>query len=253
MENSITTILNASTSNRSLDRAAGINEDWNWRALYTIGGMSALVVLLMIPAQVVLYIIYPPPDTVGGFFAMMQENALVGLISLDLFYMLTIVLMGLVVLAVCVALRRTNQSLVAIALFIALVSTAMYFASCVAFDMLQLSNQYAVATDEARRAMFLAAGEGMLATYKGTAYNVSYVLAAVSGLILAVVMLRSNVFDRKTAYTGIVMNVMGLIPATAGTIGLVFAFASLIPTVVWLALVARRLYQLGDEGAVDHQ
>lgn len=248
MENSMTTILNASTSNRSYDGAASITEDGNWKTLYMTGGVSALVVLFMIPVQVVLYIIYPPPDTVAGFFAMMQENAVIGLISLDLLYMLTIVLMGLVVLAVCVALRRANQSLVTIALFIALVSTAMYFASCVAFDMLQLSNQYTAATDEARRAMFLAAGEGMLATYKGTAYNVSYVLAAVSGLILAVVMLRSDVFDRKTAYTGIVMNVMGLIPGTAGTIGLVFAFASLIPTVVWLALVARRLYKLGRAG-----
>ena len=42
----------------------------------------------------------------------------------------------------------------------------------------------------------------MLAMYRGTAFNVSYVLAAVAGLIVAVVMLRTTVFGRPSHTLG---------------------------------------------------
>lgn len=42
--------------------------------------------------------------------------------------------------------------------------------------MLYLSNQYAAATTEAQRDLFLAAGEAALAAYRGTAFDVYYVL-----------------------------------------------------------------------------
>lgn len=239
------TVPASSMSSRSIDGTDVAREELSWRSLYRIGGTASLIVLLLMPVQIILYIAYPPPATAAGFFALMQESSLVGLIGLDLLYMVTVLLMGVVVLALCVALRGTNRSLIAIALFLIVVATAIYFASSIAFEMLQLSSQYATSTNEAQRSALLAVGEGMLATYKGSAYDVSYVLSAITGLILAITMLRSDVFDRKIAYAGLVMNVMSLIPATAGMIGFVLAFASLVPTVPWLLWVTRRLYQLG--------
>jgi hypothetical protein len=61
----------------------------------------------------------------------------------------------------------------------------------VAFEMLTLSNQYATATMDVERSIFLAAGEAMLATWQGTAFDVSYVLSAIAILIVSAVMLRS--------------------------------------------------------------
>ena len=84
-----------------------------------------------------------------------------------------------------------------------------------------------------------------MANYTGTAYVVSYVLSGIALLLIAVVMLRSTIFSKGTAIVGLVMGVMMLVPASAGTVGLVFAFGSLVPLVIWLILIARRLFRLG--------
>jgi hypothetical protein len=112
--------------------------------------------------------------------------------------------------------------------------------------MLSLSNSYAAAATDAQRSIFLAAGEGMLATYKGTAFDAYYILNAAALLIISVVMLRSNIFGKVTAYMGIAAGLLMLIPSTVDTIGPVFALASLIPWAVFSILVARRLFQMGS-------
>lgn len=81
----------------------------------------------------------------------------------------------------------------------------------------------------------------MLATWQGTAFDVSYILSGVVLLIVSVVMLRSyNHFSKATRYAALSAGVLALVPPTAGMIGLGF---SLVPLVVWLALIAWRLLQ----------
>jgi hypothetical protein len=125
-----------------------------------------------------------------------------------------------------------------------LVGIAIYFSSGVVFEMLFLSQQYAAATTEIQKAALLSAGQMLLATYQGTAFNVSYVLVALALLIESFVMLKSELFTKKTAYIGIAMGVLMLVPPTVGTIGLVLSFLSLIPMVVWFVIVGRRLIKL---------
>jgi hypothetical protein len=72
---------------------------------------------------------------------------------MDLLLIVDQVLMVLVLLALCIALRRASQSFMAIALTAGLVGIAAYFASTTAFEMLSLSDQYAAATTEAQRSM----------------------------------------------------------------------------------------------------
>jgi len=86
----------------------------------------------------------------------------------------------------------------------------------------------------------------MLAIWQGTAYDVSYVLGAVATLLVATVMLHSHVFGRVTAYLGLVMGVLMLVPPTAGTFALFLSLISLVPTVIWLALLAWRFFQLAS-------
>ena len=138
-----------------------------------------------------------------GFFTVFQNNWLLGLLNLDLLYIVTNVLMILIYLALYAALKRTSESSIAIALTLGLVGIAAYFASNTAFEMLSLSNQYAAATTEAQSTMFLGSGQAMLEIYKGTAFAVYYVLNAAALLIFAAVMLRSNIFSKVTAYIGI--------------------------------------------------
>ena len=217
----------------------------SWRPLYRIGGAAALTVASLTVVQIAVFVASPPPTTVIGYFQLLQSSRLLGLLDLDLLSIANFGLTGLVFLALYGALRRASPALTAIALVACLVGVATYFASNTAFNMLILSNQYAAATTEVQRAAALAAGQATLAIYQGTAFDVSYVLAAISGLLIAAVMLRSRIFTRWTASAGVAAFALGLIPPTAGMIGLACSLASLAPLLLWEILVARGLFRLG--------
>jgi hypothetical protein len=181
-----------------------------------------------------------------GWFTLFHDNALVGLLDMDLLLVVDYLLLIGIFSALWASLRRANESLIAIALILQLVGTATYLASTVAFEMLTLSNQYATATTEAERSIFLAAGQAMLATWQGTAFDVSYVLSALAILTVSAVMLRSHhLFSKTTGYAGLSAGVLALVPPTAGTVGLILSIVSLVPMVIWLALIAQRLLRSG--------
>lgn len=223
-----------------------------WRSLYRIGAVAAVAVLALVPVQAAVFIVWPPPTTVAGFFSLFERNAIVGLLALDLLLMASWILSALMFVALYAALRRTRESLVTVALIAELVGLAVYFASNTAFSMLTLSQQYAAATTDADRTLFMAAGQAMLALYTGTAFNVSYLLSGVAALLMAVAMLRSGIFGRATAYVGITYAVLQVVPPTAGAAGMILSLLSLAPMVVWIALIARPLFRLGgaEETAV---
>lgn len=216
-----------------------------WHTLHRIGGVTALAVLVFIPIQMVVFFLWPPPSSVIGWFTLFQDNALVGLLDMDLLLIVDYLLLIGVFSALWASLRRANESLMAIALTLQLVATAAYLSSTAAFEMLSLSDQYATATTDVERFLFLAAGQAMLVTWQGTAFDVSYVLSALAVLIVSAVMLRSHVFSKVTSYAGLSAGVLMLIPPTAGVIGVVFSLLSLVPLVVWLILIARRLLRSG--------
>ncbi len=220
-----------------------------WKPLYRVAAVAALIIVVFIPIQSIVFVVWPPPSTVIGWFTLFQHNRLLGLLDMDLLLIVDQVLMGLVLLAFYAALKRASPSLMAIALTAGLVGIAAYFASSTAFNMLSLSSQYAAATTAVQRAMFEASGQATLAIWQGTAFDVSYVLEGVALLIIAVVMLRSTLFSNATAYVGILMGVVMLVPPTVGTIGLLFSLGSLVPLEIWLILIARRLFQLGSGGS----
>src|SRR5690349_18025524 len=120
----------------------GINTattDFQWKSLYKIGGMAALIMLALIPVQIIVYIVHPPPSTVIDFFLLFQKSWLIGLLSLDVLYIVNNVLLSLIYLALYISLKRSNESLMIIALVLGLIGIAAYFPSNTAFEMLNLS------------------------------------------------------------------------------------------------------------------
>lgn len=231
------------TSERARPGLTGPSES-GWGTLYRLGGAAAWLVVALVPIGVLVYVLWPPPTTIVGWFTRYQSNPIVGLLNQDLLMMFDQAILIILFVALFVALRRSHPSLMAIALALGLVGTAIYFASNTAVNMLNLSNQYAAATSEAQRVGLIGAGQAMMATYQGTAYDVGYVMQGVADLLIAIVMVRSTVFSQTTGWVGIIYGVAALIPANAGTIGLIFGFASLVPMLVWFVLTGRRLFQL---------
>jgi hypothetical protein len=224
--------------------------DAAWKPLYLVGAVAALLSVAFIALAVVAFVAWPIPSTVEAWFARYRQNALIGLLDLDLLLVASYVALIPVYLGLYVALRRVSESLMAIALAFSLVGAAIMLAVNPAFAMLALSEQYAAATTDAERATLRAAAQALLANWQGTGFDVAYFLGGVAALIIAVVMLRSAVFGKATAYAGLAMGALTLVPATAGTVGVIFSLVSLVPTVVWLILIARRLFQLGQGAGV---
>ena len=233
-----------------------------WKTLYRLGAIAALLAVfvfrrnlgaeLMALKGLGLAGIPALPVSVEGWFALLQSNPLVGLVLLNVFDLVEYALLGLVFLAVCAALWQTNRSAMLVATVFGLVGMMVYFASNQAFAMLALSERYAAAATEAARNTYLVAGEALLAVnnpaalHQGTGIHLSLFLVLLAGLVMSVVMLRSNVFSKTTAITGILANGFGL--------GYYLVLAFLPPTllalpfvlsapfrVVWYFLIARKL------------
>ena len=215
---------------------------WNW--LYKIGGAAALLSLVFFPIQIMVFLVNPPPDSVIGWFQLFQDNPLVGLLDLDLLLIVDQVLAILIFLALYAALRRAQESFMEISLALGLVSIVLFIASNPAFAMLSLSDQYAAATSDAQRAVFLAAGQAALITWQGSAFQVSYLLGSIAAIILSAVMLRSRLFSKATAYLGILANVIAL-GLYVPVIGIYISIFSVVFLWVWYLLIACRLFQLG--------
>ncbi len=222
-----------------------------WTPLYRAAGVVALLSIAFTFVAVIVFIVNPPPTTITAWFALFQRNGLLGLMDLDLLMLTTYVLMGMIYVALYGALHRGHEPVMALATVCGVVSIVTYVASNTRFNLLVLGGQYAAATTEAQRAALRAAGQAMLAIWQGTAYDVSYVLGGVATLLIAAVMRRSHVFGRLTADVGLVLGVLMLLPATAGTIGLHLSLLSLVPTVIWLGLLAWRFFRLASPHPYD--
>jgi hypothetical protein len=240
--------------------------DSEWKSLYRVGGMAALIAGVLfrrnLAAEIELLSQHTPPVTVGNWFALLQSNRLLGLAFLNIFDIVDYALVGLMFLALYAVLRQANRSYMAIATTLAFVGIAVYLASNTAFSMLSLSDQYAAATTDAQRIMLLAAGQAMLAisrfsnpgAHPGAGGYVSLLLIAVAGMITSVVMLRSDVFNRATAYVGILASafdlayciVFAFVPAVDSVLlAVCFIPAAGLLLMIWHILIGRRLYQLG--------
>jgi hypothetical protein len=218
--------------------------DPGWKPLYRITGYAVLIMLTIIPIQLIVFSVSPPPGDALGWFALFQDSKLMGLLSFELLFIVYGVLSIPVILALYITLRRTHPTLTLLYLGLSIVGTAALLMARPAFEMLHLSDQYALATTEAQRVILLAAGEAMLSVFHGTTYLVSYVLASITGFIISIVMLKTNIFNKATAYIRIVSSVLdfGLfIPA----IGIFLSAISAMLLLVWNILISRRFFQLG--------
>jgi hypothetical protein len=146
-------------------------------------------------------------------------------------------------LALYFALRKTDQAFAALFVLLSLIGVMCFIAARPAFEMLYLSEQFLAAGTEAQKAVLLAAGEAKLATFHGTAFQVSYLLGSINGLIVSLVMLKSKIFSRATAYVRIGSSVFDF-GLYVPIIGMYLSIFSVLFLFAWNIMVARRLFQL---------
>ena len=214
-----------------------------WSGIVRLGQWAAVAGVALIVVQIGIYVAWPPPGTTAELYAELLSDPLRGMLALDLLYIVSNLLAYLLYLALAVVLWRVGRSAVVVALSFGVLGMAAYLASPRPVEMLHLARAYETAGPPERVAL-LATGDGMLATWMGTAFDVYYVLNLVALLVLAVLMYRSTVFGRATAVWGLVAASLMAVPSNLGTVGLVLALASLVPWAVFALLVAHRLGEL---------
>ena len=225
-----------------------------WRLLYQITGISTIVMLILIPVQIAIYTIWPMPESVNGWLQLFRDNWFLGLLHLDLLYILNNTILAVIYIALYISLKQRSETLMLLALLTGLLGIAAYYSSNSAFEMLSLRHLFEVSTTETERTLLQACVQTLIFQWKGTAFNIYYILSAVSLIITAGVMFKSPKYSRATAVIGLSSGLLMLIPSSAGTLGRYFSLASLVPWVIFCILVATKCFRLSKmKPAESHQ
>lgn len=110
--------------------------------MYRLAGIAVIIIVLIIPVQVLIFSLFPPPEDSIGFIELFHNNWLLGLLSLDLLYYFNNVLLVVFYLGLYASLKKIDFSNMLIALVIGLIGIAVYYSSSIGFEMLSLSKQY---------------------------------------------------------------------------------------------------------------
>jgi hypothetical protein len=219
-------VMTMTSTNRPADTET-IDSHWSW--LYKVGGTAALIVLVLFLIGIIgIMTVGSQPTTADGWFTPLHNNWLVvlfklnagfsgiqpGLLNvLNLLDIALMALVGVMFLALYVALRRTSK-------IWSLVAASLPFLGIVVF----------LITSTAGRS-------GLL----------------LGGLIISAVMLRGQSFSRVSAYAGIVASALlffagdlGTAIFSSSTIIAIFIGMGYVLWMIWFFLMGRRLFQLGQ-------
>lgn len=214
--------------------------------LYRLAGMAAALAATVTPISIGFFAASPPPDYDEGarvWFEHIQDNEFLGLMSLDLPFLVITVLMIPVMLALFMVLHEVRPVHILAAAVLYVIAVATYFGTNTSIEMLSLSDRFADATTEAQRISLLGAGETAIGAFTSTAFHVNYILAQIAGIIVGVAMLRTHIFSRAIAYLMIGGNAFGFL-LYVPEIGVTLSALSGLILWVWMILVSRRLFQM---------
>jgi len=180
-------------------------EHTKWKTLYRAGAVAPVIAWALYLSQFIILIFCDPyPTTIEGWFALLQHNKLLGLWYLNALDIVSFALLGVMFLALYMALRRVHPSWILIALYFALLGVAVFIVPRVlTLAIVPLSDLHAVAITDAQRAVYLTAGETLSNVSTATPQTTGFLFMTVAGLIFSVVILRSQSFGRAVGYTGI--------------------------------------------------
>jgi hypothetical protein len=239
--------------------------DSQWKRFYKVAGAIALVAVFLGLAEGMITFLPggdTEPGTMSEWFTFFQDNGFLALRLLGLMNILITALGIPTFLALYAAHRRVDKVYAALAMIIAFIGAAVFFATNRAFAMLDLSREYAAATTAAQRSMLEAAGQAMLSVGQSHTPGtfLGFFLSEIAGITISVVMLRGKVFGRATALVGIaafatmaVFEICSSFVPALSDVAMYIAMAGGLLTVTWYTLVGLRFFQLGrgaPQGAV---
>lgn len=218
--------------------------------VYRIGGVSALLQLVVIALFAVLTAVFGVrPDSTREALELFNSAPLQAFLTGDLFLLVLISLYLGTFPAIYAALKRQAPTAALLALSATLIAVLLGYTNESTFALWHLSKQYAV-SGEAERQAVIAAGEAVIASgwWHSTNSYISGFLLQGSGVVISVLMLRSKSFTKWTAWAGLIANGLDLLqhllePFTPG-INRLFAPVMSPFYLIWFPLLARDFLRL---------
>ena len=227
------------------------NNSSSRRSIYWLSGLVCMILTAYcIITFLIIVLIGPPPENIQECFALLHENKLFGLLRLDILTVFAMPLYYLLFYSMYLTLKDTDIELATLSTILIFVGLTLFLSCASQFSILNLSEKYALAVDGTEKSQLLAAGEALFASdiWHGTSAFIGGLLLQTGGLLFSVTMLKSNVFSRITAYTGIFIFGLDLIHI------LIIFFLPLLSNILmviagtfyllWFLLVGFRLFQL---------
>ncbi len=222
--------------------------DPTWKGIYKAGGVSFLIVTILIGvAYAFFFIVGPGPQTPNAEDTLKSfPSQKVGFYFANGVFTLVSILLLPSLLSLYIALKEANRTYALLASGLGAVGILSFFIqSALSFATPGLSDQYAAATTAVQRAVHVAAQEAISSTSSALG-NVSGPLFAVWILVVSLIMLKS-VFHKGVAYLGIVLFIAIVATNVPGLGFLFFVFLALYA--VWSLAIGLKLYKLGKSGA----
>jgi hypothetical protein len=172
-----------------------------WRTLYYAGAVAPLIALFFYLFEFsILFLGEPYPTTTEGWYTLVQRSKLLSLWYLNALDILSFALLGIMFLALYVALRRVRSSWILIALYLALLGVVVFIVPRVLhLSLLPLSDLYAAAATDTQKTIYLAAGEALSQVSSATPQTLGFLFMAMAGLIISIVILHSQSFGKSVA------------------------------------------------------
>lgn len=236
--------------------AAAKSADPCWGGLFKAGGVAPFVTMAVYLTEMFAIILggmsgEAYPVTASDWVSLFQRNRIVALLYLNALDVFSISILGIMFLALYVALKRFDESYAAMAAFFAFLGVAIFVSARadMGATVLALSDQYAAATTQAQMEQLLATAQVLNSLGHATPETLGFFFMAIGGLIFSIVILRSSTFNRAIAYVGILGGAMTvfhrlsmfILPSIAGVL---MPLSGLL-WLIWWILAGLRLIRLG--------
>lgn len=227
-----------------------IMNNFNPKNLYSIAGIAAIISILVILLGFVTYFIWPytpGKDSAENILLLLHNDPLGGLISLDLFLFVGNLFSLALFLTLYISLRQVDEAVALIALAVGVIGLVLLIPARPILELVHLSQAYIAATSEAEKAQIVGSAATLLALFDGIGWYMNTLLGGLSLLTSSILMLRSRLYSKATAYVGIATNLV-LCGFVIPPISLLVLFLCLPGYILWYFLLARRFFQLGRDG-----
>lgn len=221
------------------------------KIVYLVGAAACFILLAYsLATLIIMSLIGGPPETIEQTFSILIVNKLTGLLRLDILTVFVMPLYYLLFYSLFVALKKTDHAVSMISMILVFAGVTLFLATPSVFSYLYLSERFAVATSDFQRNQLLAAGESIFASdmWHGTGAKIGGLLLQTGALLISILMLRSDVFNRLTAITGIATHGLDLAHILIGffapAFGNIIMFIAGPLYLLWFPMVGLRLYKL---------